>query len=347
MKLLILQFLRGWAAIIVVAYHAHGVIIKRHVELGAEHSFWFTENQFVKIGAIGVDIFFILSGFIIFYTSRNSFDVILYLKKRAVRIYPIWFIAILFMTVLALLPGSSAVFDLEHIFYSSLLIPHIYDGAIVPFLKVGWTLNYEIIFYLLFAPTLYFSSSKRLEIITVMIVCLSIISHFLSENIGVIRLLQNPILFEFLIGGWLAKLYLTGFNISKKLMYLVSTFGLLWLGLYFFTPYIWEYNSLISRAPIALSIFIVSIFYTPIRNIKIKKSFVYLGDASYSIYLFHMFPIMILSGVLGRNLIPQVVMLPTFLVWLIITAGSVLFGCIIYNIIEKKINIRLKEYVSK
>ena len=347
MKLLTLQFLRGLAAIIVVAYHVHGLIIKRHEELGANHIFWLAENQFVKIGAIGVDIFFILSGFIIFYTSRGTNNVWLYIKKRVVRIYPIWFVAIFFMSVLALLPGSSAVFDGLHVFYSLLLIPHAYEGAIVPFLKVGWTLNYEIIFYMLFAPMLLLAASKRLEVITVFITLLSIFAHLTDLDLAIITLLRNPVLFEFLIGGWLAKLYLSGYRISKNIMLVVVIFGCLWLFMYFTTSYLWEYTSLISRAPIALSFFIVAVLYTPIKDMKIHKSFVYLGDASYSIYLFHMFPIMIISGVLGRGLIPQIKDIPIIITWFLITLISVLFGCLVYKFIEKNINLRLKEYILK
>jgi exopolysaccharide production protein ExoZ len=233
MKLLTLQFLRGWAAIIVVAYHTHGLIIKRATEFGAEHAFWLTENQFVKIGAIGVDVFFVLSGFIIFYTSRNSSDLGLYIKKRLIRIYPIWFVAILFMSLIALIPGTSAVFEWKHVLYSLLLIPHYTEGSLTPFLKIGWTLNYEILFYTLFGITLSVTKTKRLELITGIIFLLWLFSSVTNHNLAVLSLLENPILFEFVVGGWLAKFYLNGYTISKKMMYSLLVLGTAWLLVFF------------------------------------------------------------------------------------------------------------------
>ncbi|WP_417697155.1 acyltransferase family protein [Psychromonas sp.] len=347
MKLLTLQFLRGVAAIVVVAYHVHGLITKRASEIGAEHAFWLVENQFVKIGAIGVDVFFILSGFIIFYTSRHSSDLWLYVKKRVVRIYPIWFVAIFFMSVIAILPGTSAVFEWKHVLYSSLLMPHYTDGSLTPFLKVGWTLNYEILFYSLFGICFILTKNKRLELITSIIVCLWIFSDAIDSNLALFALLQNPILFEFVIGGWLARFYLAGFTITKIQMYILLLIALIWLSLFFYSTWLWHYTSLISRAPIAISIFIIAVFYCPIRDCKVPNLFIYLGDASYSIYLFHMFPIMVLSGVFKKIPIVEFLNIPTVIVWGVITFISILFGCIVYSLVERNLNLYMKRFVTK
>lgn len=346
MKLLTIQLLRGLAAIIVVMYHSHGLIIKRSAEFGAEHAFWLTENQFIKIGAIGVDVFFVLSGFIIFYTSRNSSDLILYIKKRTARIYPIWFVAMIFMVIIAFIPGTSAVFDLKHVIYSLLLIPHYFEGRIVPFIEIGWTLNYEILFYTLFGLTLIITKTKRLELITAIIFALWIIAHVLPYELAIFTLLQNPILFEFVIGGWLARLYLSGWTISKKQMYCVVIFALIWLLLFFFSSWLWHLRSLISRAPIAISLFVIAVFYVPIRDYKVSKTFVYLGDASYSIYLFHMFPIMVLSGVVHKISIPLLADVPVIISWLFVSFISVVFGCVVYSLIEKRLNSYLKGFIT-
>jgi exopolysaccharide production protein ExoZ len=347
MKLLTIQLLRGMAAIIVVMYHAHGLIVKRAAEFGAEHAFWLTENQFIKIGAIGVDVFFVLSGFIIFYTSRNSSDLMLYIKKRTARIYPIWFVAITFMVIISLLPGTSAVFDVKHVLYSLLLIPHYFDGRIVPFIEIGWTLNYEILFYSLFGLTLIITKTKRLELITAVILLLWMIAHILPSKYAIFALLQNPILFEFVIGGWLARLYLSGWTISKNQMLGFAIFALIWLLLFFFTPWLWHFKSLISRAPIAISLFIIAVFYVPFRDYKVSNMFVYLGDASYSIYLFHMFPIMVLSGVVNKISIPFLTEIPVIFSWLLVSFISVVFGCVVYSLIEKKLNNFSKIVINK
>ena len=347
MKLLTIQFLRGWAAIIVVLYHSHGLIVKRAVEFGAEQTFWLTENQFVKIGAIGVDVFFVLSGFIIFYTSRNTSDLGLYLKKRIVRIYPIWFVAICFMVIITFIPGTSAVFDLQHVVYSLLLIPHYFEGRIVQFVQIGWTLNYEILFYLLFAITLTITKTKRLELISLIIFILWLFANSLPSQLPVFVLLENPLLFEFVIGGWLARLYLSGWTISKKQMVGFALFVLIWLMMFFFSPWLWHFRSLISRAPVAIAVFVIAVFYVPIRDYKVPKIFVYLGDASYSIYLFHMFPIMVLSGVVHKISIPLLADIPVVISWLFVSCISVTFGCVIYSLIEKRLISGLKGFITK
>ena len=347
MKLLTIQFLRGWAAVIVVLYHAHGLIIKRASEFGAEHVFWLSENQFVKIGAIGVDVFFVLSGFIIFYTSRHSSDLVLYIKKRAVRIYPIWFVAIFFMGLLALMPGTSAVFDIQHVVYSALLIPHYFEGRLVPFLQIGWTLNYEILFYILFGFALVITQTKRLELITGVIFVLWLLANGMNFNFPLFDLLKNPLLFEFVIGGWLARFYLAGWTMTKSQMIGIFIFAVFWLMLFFFSDWLWHLRSLIARAPIAISLFAIAVFYVPIRDFKVPRVFVYLGDASYSIYLFHMFPIMIISGVVNKITIPYLTDIPVVFSWLLITLCSVIFGCLIYSLIEKRLNSYLKGFIIK
>ncbi|MEP0356776.1 acyltransferase [Paraglaciecola sp.] len=346
MKIQTIQLLRGYAAVIVVLYHAHGLITKRASEFGAEHIFWLSENPFVKIGVVGVDIFFVLSGFIIFYASRNSSNLVLYAKKRIVRIYPIWFVAIFFMVVIALIPGTSAVFDLQHILYSALLVPHYYDGRLVPFLPIGWTLNYEILFYTLFGATLLITKTKRLELITGSIFFLWLISSYLDSRLAIFKLLENPVLFEFVIGGWLARVYLLGWTVSKKHMLIIVTFALLWLSIFFLSDWLWKLPSLIARAPIAISLFAIAVFYMPIRESKVHPVFIYLGDASYSIYLFHMFPIMVLSGVVSKLTIPFLNEIPVLVSWLLITFTSVVFGCLTYSIIEKRLNRYLKGYIK-
>jgi exopolysaccharide production protein ExoZ len=346
LQLLSLQFLRGLAAIIVVFYHAHGLIIKRASELNATAPFWLSESAFTTIGAIGVDIFFLISGFIIFYTSRNNIDIWLYIKKRVLRIYPIWFVAIFAMLIISLLPGSIASVELRHLILSLLLIPHYFEDQFKPFLQVGWTLNFEIIFYLLFGLAIISAKNKKLEFITVLMCTIWFLAQILSQDTAIVQLLSNPVLFEFVIGGWLAKLFMDDFKINKFCAFFLCLFSLFWLCIYFYIPDFEKLSSFVSRGPLALAIFILMVFYEPISSWKTPNIWVYLGNASYSIYLFHMFPIMIMSGVLKRKYIPFLSSIPTAFFWLLITVISITFGCFVHSLIERKINKSLKGFIK-
>ena len=100
-------------------------------------------------GSIGVDIFFVISGFIMMHVSSN--DVKKFLIKRFIRIVPLyWTLTILFFLVVLFLPilvdKSEANF---HYFIKSLFfIPYNNGEGHLPVIFLGWTLNYEIIFYI-------------------------------------------------------------------------------------------------------------------------------------------------------------------------------------------------------
>lgn len=133
---------RGIAALMVVCFHATGIVgLPKYfgqVPLGGLFSF----------GYAGVDFFFVLSGFIIFYSTSKSHAkpsaILSYVKHRLIRIYPIYWIVGLILLPLAYLMGHhvgavNAVMDF-------LLVPR--EGY--PFVPVAWTLRHEMLFYFSF-----------------------------------------------------------------------------------------------------------------------------------------------------------------------------------------------------
>ncbi|MDB5052413.1 MAG: acyltransferase 3 [Bacilli bacterium] len=101
-----------------------------------------------------VDIFFVLSGFIIYYIHSADIgkkeQLKLFLIKRFVRIYPIYWVVLIGMTLVYLLiPNTGKGFELEfdNIVRSIILFPQINH---LPTIAVAWTLSYEILFYIFF-----------------------------------------------------------------------------------------------------------------------------------------------------------------------------------------------------
>jgi len=111
----------------------------------------------ITIGGVGVNIFFTISGFIMVYNSFHSFGssdaATDFFSRRLLRIVPLYLIATSFQFLNKF--GTSPIYDVKHLIYSIFFIPYIGEGGnFRPVLGVGWTLNLEMFFYLIFAMSL-------------------------------------------------------------------------------------------------------------------------------------------------------------------------------------------------
>ncbi len=145
-----LQVLRAMAALIVVMIHVDGPVIRRFGERSLP--------QFVEGGYIGVDVFFCLSGFIMYYTMHGQFGVGRvvegFLQRRLLRIYPIYWVA----TALTLLVGTWEVRLVEWREFSSMMLAKsclLLPQGVSPVLHQAWTLVHEVKFYLVFGTLLF------------------------------------------------------------------------------------------------------------------------------------------------------------------------------------------------
>ncbi|EHU6711713.1 acyltransferase, partial [Salmonella enterica] len=219
-KLNSLQALRGVAALLVVLFHYRGFLND-----GAKESPTIWDKLFSP-GIIGVDIFFIISGFIMVYTTchymRGKASLVRFLLNRAIRIIPLYYIC---LVIAFLLEGAMSTFHypdkvqnmlsaLTFTLYKTSTSPlYIDEGGTY---NIRWTLNYEIYFYLVFALCLLVKH-RVLALVTWGILVTSIIPviagyqpainvqgyPFSSPYFG---FLTNPLLLEFIIGvivGWL------------------------------------------------------------------------------------------------------------------------------------------------
>ena len=145
-----IQILRFVAAVAVVAFHARGVA-PRFVSVPAE-----TPSLGLWQAGHGVDLFFVISGFIIYYATADRvargapLTPAAFLRRRVERIVPLYFVAIAVVTLLALLLPD--IFDTpgwytpNHVLKSLAFISFT-DGE-MPVVFVGWSLEYEMYFYL-------------------------------------------------------------------------------------------------------------------------------------------------------------------------------------------------------
>ncbi len=162
-----LQYLRGVAAMMIVFCHA------------------FDQLPWLKalapnVGLSGVDLFFVISGFImVFVTTNAASSAWEFFRMRIIRIVPLYWLfnfatAALILTLPQLFQTS--VFTLPHFILSLFFIPHLSPAvppSISPFILLGWTLNYEMFFYAIFALAMAMSVARRVPLTMAVLVALT------------------------------------------------------------------------------------------------------------------------------------------------------------------------------
>lgn len=335
-----LQALRGWAALLVVWYHTHGLLVKRADQLGYTESFWRTYDPAIaKFGAIGVDLFFILSGFIIFYTTWHArmtwreFAI-----RRWIRIYPLWWVALAVTCCFALIPGSTESFTWRDLIFSTALIPYYTDGGqLKPVVEVGWTLNYEILFYLVFSLFLAMAPMKRLISVTAVFVLAIIIGRSYDFDTAFFSVATNPKTLEFVSGGWLAYCFVRGVRPPLWVFSLLAvSLAILFTG--YMSSEQWRtfgQGFFIVRYLMALIILFIALFFIPVAKHKFGKTSLLLGDASYSIYLFHSLALAVASGLWKRDILLPPDWISPWLLWCGLVVALSVYGVIIHLLIER------------
>lgn len=186
-----IQYLRGFAALIVVLFHTNKALIT--------HIFPNEVNYF-NWGESGVDLFFIISGFIMAYiTYDKNINIRDFFLKRAIRIYPIYWVyvtiaLIIFLINPNLINRSSNSPTL--VAPSYLLVPYTEFTNLV---LVAWTLIYEIHFYFIFAFSLLLSNKLR-YIFTGLFLSFLALSSTFSYQSYYLNFITNSIILEFLMG---------------------------------------------------------------------------------------------------------------------------------------------------
>ena len=158
-KILSIQCLRAIAAALVALFHAQNQAAIYCAKYDLESALLNVVPTVRIFGASGVDIFFVISGFVMAYVTRRhrgTFDYApIFLKKRVIRIIPIyWIWTSLFVIILLFAPHlfRNSVFELRGTIFSYLMLPYTPEGSYnAPVLPVGWTLWFEMYFYVLVA----------------------------------------------------------------------------------------------------------------------------------------------------------------------------------------------------
>lgn len=292
----LIQILRVLAALMVVAHHATITLAQRnHLPIAT----WIN-------GASGVDLFFVISGFVMTISSAPlrtaRYPLRTFLARRIERVVPMyWLVTTLKVAVLLSIPalGINAMGGFRHVLSSYLFIPSYNpQAAVEPVVVVGWTLNFEMAFYVLFAVALA-TRAKPLWIIAPPILAIAVWrgSHNLLGPVA-LSFFESTLPLEFLFGAalgtalpyvqrlhWTLGLGAILCGLPVLLFWREAHFSVL-RGLYWGVP--------------ALLVVAGAISMEDRWGRRSPRWLLELGDASYSIYLVHTFSLPVVGMLLSR-----------------------------------------------
>jgi peptidoglycan/LPS O-acetylase OafA/YrhL len=323
-----------------------------------QQNFYFLKS----VGLFGVDLFFIISGFIISYIASEESgmkDLVRYLKKRFIRINPVFYASclILFICYLIWSPNEYS-FD---IIVKTLFIIPIFDFGeefIYPIIYVGWTLSYEWFFYLLYAAFIALSIVKGREIYLFLVFfALFVIGFFFPVREIHYIFVTNPMFLEFGAGMLIAVLYR---KIKKITVFVPVALGL--IAVVFYTYLLFNGHGEVGEAYLINKgvytwhrLFIFGfpsvLLFTCFLFLEKRTSFHFLksdkialiGDASYSIYLIHP----IVNFILFHALKEQLALINPDLLIILLLIFSTTVGIFYHKFVENKLIMIFKNLLLK
>ena len=284
-----LQIMRAAAALMVAVHHAMEV---PRPGIGAP----VPPDWLTTAGAAGVDIFFVISGFIMmavsFRQGRTPINSWSFLRRRVARIYPFYWVTLGIVLVgwqvglfNSLSPGDRS---LSHIARSLLLAPIKF-----PIIGVSWTLVHEMNFYLLFALMLISRSALACLLGVTGFLLLQLAFGGYAANSAVSDYLTRPIMLEFCFGMALGYAYFKGV-LPKKIPWTLQAVALacmLLAPLFIAHKSTGGLNALdrVWAWGVPAAVVVAACVNWSVEEGPLSRIWVLLGDASYAIYLLHPF----------------------------------------------------------
>ena len=298
-----IQVLRGIAALSVAFLHIEqsaGVFVGR---TGESPWPWLRMIPWEA----GVDIFFVISGFVMVYASNRLFRAPgaprTFLGRRIARVVPLyWLFTTLTVLVALVRPGllnEPLGSGWNAVVASYLFIPWPRpDGFVQPVFRLGWTLNYEMLFYAIFTPFLLLPRRWAVLGVVAAITVLVAFGQLTWTGNAQIGFWTDPIVGEFAFGVLLGALRLDGVQLSRPVR-----LGLIAAGLAIMLAI--GVDDTQSRAlsygiPAACFVAAVSFGSGRAGTSLIARAGLLLGDASYALYLVHLFPTRLLREIWWR-----------------------------------------------
>ena len=348
-----IQILRAVAAIGVVLTHAITRIGATFPDLAGNFLFTGPRGQ-LRVGDAGVDLFFVISGFIMLHVHGRDFAVpgasLKFMTRRVLRIVPVyWLLTTVALGFQIFAPWIFTTHykgaDILWIIGSYLFLPIAVSGSTIsPLVGVGWTLNYEMFFYAVFAVVLLFQRRSGLRLIFWGFACLVATGVLLGSANVAVGFFTSWLLLDFLLG-----LAICAWSFDRRKLSRAST------GLLLLTGVTCLAATTIRSPPEEGGLRFVAwgipsaLIVLAMRNVAIPSGIfastaIVLGDASYSIYLFQFFA---LPGWAQVMRISGAAVIPFDFSVLILTVLVTLTGLGSYLLIERPVTKLVRSRFAK
>lgn len=275
-----MDYLRGIAALSVVLFHYTKYLQIDHTPLGKLFSY----------GYLGVDLFFIISGYVIFYTLKNKPNPIAFIVARFTRLFPTYWTGVLLTTSVIILANNIGLDDeqitLEVLLWNMSMLQSFVnitdiDGAY-------WTLAIELIFYFVIG-IIFYSFNKEGVIYTTLIIYLLISLAYKIDriNMPIDEAVASKFFIVHKIPWFIAGVSMYIMRNSRLIGYTIFFISLIIINI--FTIKISSDHSLVILLQNTLigATYISTQFLIPIKNSILKDALTFFGNISYPLYLIH------------------------------------------------------------
>ncbi len=337
-KLHTVQYLRAMAAALVLISHA---LLYPAVDQVLIYG---------RLGWFGVIVFFVVSGFImVVVTGQEKFDPIRFLRRRIMRVVPLYWAFTIIAAILALVVPSlfkTTVFDSLQLLLSLAFVPF-YNPAshgVHPLYKLGWTLNYEMFFYLSFALLALFSARSRALVLTFVYLGLVAVGIQLRPEGAIASFYTSYMPLAFVAGVWLGLAHLEGRLERWAPRHAAPLAALTLAGL--------VAGFAVDRGPVEDEMAFIGMLAGATGVVALAVGLAprlprlawleTLGDASYSIYLAHIFAVGAMAG-LALHLLGTSDPVTVGFVVALAVAGGIAAGLILYRLVEEPMMRGLKK----
>lgn len=316
-------------------------------------------TYYTKFGVYAVDFFFVISGFVIMYSTQEKKP---FWKRRLVKIIPLyWFVTIVTGFFVFVFPQLFRSYEVswEYLFKSLFFIPYTHSRIKQPLLGVGWTLNYEMLFYLVFYIAMKINHKWRGYLTIGITVVMVILGNVLTLGMPWSFWLGSTML-EFSYGILAFELYKCWTKREQKMADAMQDETMQdeekqnakhtgwWLFclavIVFVAGYVdmeqvrtFRIERAYSSAIIALVIFLIFMVWD--KKMQYPKPLLYLGDISYVLYLIHIYPVRTVEHIFGMFWDPN----PITVIFQLLAA--VVCAAIYYELIEKRVQKMLKKWL--
>ncbi|QHM71105.1 acyltransferase family protein [Mixta intestinalis] len=325
------QVLRAVAALMVVMHH---IAIKgEQYHNGA--------LGFFHVGQFGVDLFFIISGYIMCYTTdgkKCNFGQ--FISRRFKRIIPLyWAITGVALIIYIIAPSMVNSSGGETSIISSWTLFPLGKKLLV---NNGWTLSYEFAFYFIFAAGLMFNSAgKRILAVSLVLLCLVLLGFFFQPDNPSLKFITKFIMLEFIL-GMVAFYILKRMTLSRRVCFALLTLGILLLVIQNETG---VYQSVAGRLVSGgVPMFFIFSGFVGLEDFFKSSAFwgkdllILIGESSYSLYLVHAFTVAA-GAVIAKKLHFAH---HTWWFTLLLLSGSVIGGILCWRFVESPLNALFK-----